>query len=275
MTLVVAVLGGGVGGGLWLVLTGWRSSGVPASTPTPDPAMLRRLGLALAGALVTLIVTRWPVAAIGGGVGAWFLARPRRDSMDATRHRTEAIALWTEMLRDAVGTARGLEGVLVATAGTAPSPIRPAVQRMAARLGSDDLDAVLRDLADDLSHPTGDLVVTALRLTASSGGNHLAGVLESLAAAAHADAESWARVEVARERPRAAMRYTAIIIGGVVALLLVFSRSYLAPYSTPIGQAVLVLVGAYWSVGIVWMQRMSRPDPSDRVLLSLDESVAA
>ncbi|HAS13141.1 MAG TPA: hypothetical protein DCS55_21915 [Acidimicrobiaceae bacterium] len=180
--------------------------------------------------------------------------------------RTEAIALWAEMLRDAIGTARGVEGVLVATAATAPLPIRSEVQRMARRLQHESLDAVLDDLADDLDHPIGDLVVTALRLTSTAGGRQVRDVLANLAVAAYAEAESRRRVEVARQRPRSAMRYTAIIIGGFVTLLVIFSRAYLEPYDSVLGQLVLVFVGFYWAAGFWWMHRMGRVTPVERFL---------
>ena len=171
------------------------------------------------------------------------------------------------MLRDAVGTARGLEGVLATTSVAAPPPIRDEVRRMADRLEIDGLQPALAGLADDLDHPTADLVVAALRLSATAGGSHLRAVLGGLAKAAQDDASSRARIDVARERPRAAMRYTALIIGGFVALLLAFSRSYLAPYSSTTGQVVLLVVGLYWGAGFLWMKRMGQEEPAERLFL--------
>ena len=72
--------------------------------------------------------------------------RSKRSRQLADR-RTEALALWAEMLRDAIGTSRGVEGVLVATAATAPLPIRDDVQRMARRLEREPLDSALDGLA--------------------------------------------------------------------------------------------------------------------------------
>jgi Flp pilus assembly protein TadB len=270
VTAIASLAGLLVVGGLWLAASSWRQ--VPVGQRrlrrrSSSGEAQRRLVLGLAGALVTLVVTRWPVAAAAAGVAAWAVAgsggRKVRRALDK---RTEAIALWAEMLRDAIGTARGVEGVLVATASTAPLPIRPEVQRMARRLQHESLDTVLDDLADDLDHPIGDLVVTALRLTSTAGGRQVRDVLAGLAAAAYAEAESRRRVEVARERPRSAMRYTAMIIGGFVTLLVVFSRKYLDPYDSALGQVVLVFVGFYWAAGFWWMHRMGRVTPVERFL---------
>ena len=270
MTAAASLAGLLVVGGLWLAVTSRRPVPVArrqrARGPSTDITQ-RRLLVGLAVALAALVTTRWPVAAGVAGVAAWAAAGSTgRKTRRALDKRTEAIALWAEMLRDAIGTARGVEGVLVATASTAPLPIRPEVQRMARRLQHESLDAVLDDLADDLDHPIGDLVVTALRLTSTAGGRQVRDVLANLAVAAYAEAESRRRIEVARERPRSAMRYTAIIIGGFVTLLVIFSRKYLDPYDSALGQIVLVFVGFYWAAGFWWMHRMGRVTPVERFL---------
>ncbi|MFZ6003066.1 MAG: type II secretion system F family protein [Actinomycetota bacterium] len=269
MTAVASLAGLLVVGGLWLAASSWRPVPVVRRQQVRRPSAditQRRLVVGVAAALATLVTTRWPVAAAAAGVAAWAIASTGRKARRALDKRTEAIALWAEMLRDAIGTARGVEGVLVATASTAPLPIRPEVQRMARRLQHESLDTVLDDLADDLDHPIGDLVVTALRLTSTAGGRQVRDVLANLAAAAYAEAESRRRVEVARERPRSAMRYTAMIIGGFVTLLVIFSRKYLDPYDSALGQIVLVFVGSYWAAGFWWMHRMGRVTPVERFL---------
>jgi Flp pilus assembly protein TadB len=270
VTALAALAGLLVVGGLWVSATSWRPVPRRERVRQPQKAAGRhqtRLIAAGSGALITLVITRWVVAAIAAGAIGWVAAGGRgAKKRQALDKRTEAIALWAEMLRDAIGTARGVEGVLVATAATAPLPIRPEVQRMARRLQREPLDAVLDDLADDLDHPIGDLVVTALRLTSTAGGRQVRDVLANLAVAAYAEAESRRRIEVARERPRSAMRYTAIVIGGFVTLLIVFSRKYLEPYDSPLGQIVLTFVSFYWAAGFWWMHRMGRVAPIERFL---------
>lgn len=280
MTLLAALAGLVTVGGIWVAVTSWRP--VPATERTPtvggrfDHMASRRLVAVTAGATLAVMITRWPIAAVAGGGIGWLVSgvagRTKRREFDT---RTEAIALWAEMLRDAIGTARGVEGVLVATAATAPLPIRTEVQTMARRLQHQSLDEVLDDLATDLDHPIGDLVVTALRLTSTAGGRQVRDVLGNLAAAAYAEAESHRRIEVARERPRSAMRYTAIIIGGFVALLIVFSRRYLEPYDSALGQVVLVFVGFYWAAGFWWMHRMGRASAVERFLVTSPDTEGA
>lgn len=274
MTALVAGSGALAAGGLWVAAVSLRKAPIEPRTRGRGRRWSferRQVAAAFGLALVVLVVTRWPVAALGAGATGWVTAGlPRREQRERVEARTEAIALWAEMLRDSLGTARGVEGVLVATAASAPLAIRPEVQRMADRLAREPLGEVLDDLADDLAHPLGDLVVTALRLTSTSGGRRLREVLTDLAATAYAEADARRRIEVARQRPRSAMRYTAIIVAVFVAALLVFSRDYLAPYNSALGQLVLAVVAAYWAAGFWWMAKLSRPHPVERFLTKSD-----
>jgi tight adherence protein B len=275
VTALAAFCGLLIVGGIWLAVDSIRPVPIvvkPPTTRTTDPILRRRVLIAAGTALAAFAITRWPIGAVAGLAVGWVAGGLRGTKERQTvERRTEAIALWAEMLRDAIGTARGIEGVLVATAATSPLPIRAALQTMAQRLQNEPLDTVLEGLAADLDHALGDLVVTALRLASTTGGHHLRDVLHSVANAAYAEAESHRRVEVARERPRSAMKYTAFIIGGFVVLLVVFSHRYLAPYDSALGQVVLALVGVYWAAGFWWMNRMGRPEPVERFLATTHE----
>ena len=269
-TLLAALAGFLTVGGLILTISSIRP--VPVKPPKPragwmaDPMLKRRTLTALGTAAVVLLFTRWPVAAVGVGAISWTVAgRSPVKHRKQIERRTEAIALWAEMLRDAIGTSRGVEGVLVATAASGPLPIRPELETMARRIQHEPLGVVLDGLAEDLAHPLGDLVVTALRLTAKAGGGQVRDVLDSVAVAAYAEAESHRRIEVAREGPRSAMKYTAIVVAGFITLVTLLARRYLRPYDTVTGQVVLMLVALYWALGFWWMTKMSRPNPTTRL----------
>src|SRR3546814_20056259 len=100
----------------------------------PRERVLRALG----AGLVTALLTRWPVAALGMAAVGWFGAElfgSRRAAAQATA-RTEAIAAWTEMLRDTMSGAHGLEEAVTTSAIVAPAPIRRAVTALAVRVRS-------------------------------------------------------------------------------------------------------------------------------------------
>ena len=276
---VVLVLGVGLVGGLLLAASGLRRAPVllqksrrPArQLPSPE-----RFALVGATSLVVLLFTRWPVAAIGAGIAAGIATSPDMRRRGGDIEKAEALTVWAEMLRDATGTPRGIEGVLVATATGAPAAIRPAVERLARRLPYDPLDVALDGLARDLDDPVGDLVVTALRLAARSGGRQIRAVLDDLAEVARERARMHRRVEVARARPRSDMQALLAIMGFFVVMFVVVAHRYLEPYGTALGQLVMVIIGVCWATGLWAMARLARPQPVDRFLtIQADEEAAA
>lgn len=247
--------------GVLLIVDGLRGGPRPASVtrrhaPFDRARLWRAGGLAAAG----LVVTRWPAVAVGlGGLG-WFwteLFGSRRAREEAIA-RTEAIASWTEMLRDTMAGAHGLEEAVVTTAVVAPDAIRAEVIALSVRLERQPLDVALRAFADELNHPTGDLVVTALSLAAQGSVGQLSELLGALAVAARDETAMRLRVEAARARLRTAVRVIAAVTALTVAGLVVFNRSYLDAYSDATGQLVLALVVAMWGAGLWWLGRMSR-----------------
>jgi hypothetical protein len=229
----------------------------------PEP---ERAAIIVAAGLLALLVTRWPVAVVCACVGVGYATRPKSGLADDAA-KADALTAWVEMLRDATGTPRGIEGVLTATADGAPMLIRPHVVRLARRLAYERLDDALDDLADDLAHPVGDLVVTSLRLAARSGGRQIRGVLDDLATAAREEARMHRRIEVARERPRSDMRSVIAIMTIFVTLLVFLARDYLEPYDTAVGQVVQAGVAIVWAVGVSLMIRMGRSKPVERFLV--------
>jgi len=172
-----------------LAASGLRRGGTSPVTGPRLPAprlpsdLVLRLGLAAAGATILGLVTRWPVAAVGGGLMGFFakeLLSPQT-TRQAPIERTEAIAVWTEQLRDTMAAAAGLQQAIVATAPLAPEPIREEVQRAADEAMRGPLVPVLLRMADDIADPTADLVVTALVLAASGEAQDLGEVLSTIA----------------------------------------------------------------------------------------------
>jgi len=274
---IVVAAGLGIGGGALLLASGLRKVEPTAQRSQSSLAEARRrfaaidgrrVALAAAGAVVSLLLVRWPVAVAAGAAAGW--AAPSLGDRAARRRveaRTDAIAQWCEMLRDAAGTARGIEGILAATATSAPEPIRPELARMSRDLQREPLTTVLDHLAVDLAHPIGDLIVTALRVAANAGSRRIAGVMANLAEAAHHEASMRRRLEVARARPRATLRLVVAIVAVFVGGLVLFARDYMAPYGSPLGQVVLVFVGAYWAMGFWWMSRLGHVPEVERTVL--------
>jgi tight adherence protein B len=272
-TVVAAGLGLGAGAGLLLVITGWRGVDSPRprrffarrNSPGRGDQLGARLAAAVAAGVVTGVVTGWIVGALLAGLACWVLPPMLGRDPRHARYvaRIEAIATWTEMLRDTLAAAAGLEQAILATAPLTPAAIRPQIGELAARLGNGErLAPALRGLADELADPTGDLVIASLVLAAEHQARQLGELLGSLALAAREQASMRMRVQAGRARTRTSVR---VIVGttlGFAAAMVLFNRPYLAAYDSLTGQLMLLTVGALFAVGFAWLARIATvPEP--------------
>jgi Flp pilus assembly protein TadB len=143
-----------------------------------------RVAAILVTAAVVVAATRWPAGTVLAGLAAWFLPRVLGPDREHARvlDRIEAIASFTEMLRDTISAAAGLEQAILAAEPVAPAPIREHVVLLAARIrrGQQRPEA-LRAFAAETVDPAADLVIAALLLAAEQQARDLAQLLGSLA----------------------------------------------------------------------------------------------
>ena len=261
MTILAAIVGVTAAVGALLLADGVRRRDRPIPVrryPLP-PDISRRLSLAAGAGMAGLILTRWPVAAVAATALGWFATDlfGGKGVRERAIARTEAIASWTEMLRDTLSGAHGLEEAIITSAEVAPAAIRSEVTALAVRLEREPLDRVMRSFAEDLAHPSGDLVVTALVLAARGAVGDLNDLLGTLALSAREEAAMRLRVDAARARLRTAVRVIASVTAATALGLILLNRPYLDVYGEPIGQLVLGVVVATWAGALWWLHRMS------------------
>ncbi|WP_413810552.1 type II secretion system F family protein [Streptomyces sp. OE57] len=270
---LLGLCGLGVATGLIVLVSAWHGN-LPAGARTwrrrPRRAVTRwwMAAACVAGVLVGG-VTGWVVGALLAAMATWSVPR----ILEATRAdqqqtaRIEGIAGWTEMLRDTLAAAAGLEQTIMATAHTAPRAIRPHVLGLSARLaGGERLTVGLRRLQADLDDPTADLVIAALMLASEHQARQLTPLLGELAATARAQVQMRQRVDAGRTRMRTTVRVvvatTLVFAGG----LMLLNPEFLSPYDSATGQLILLLIGAIFTVGFAWLRRMARIEEPERFL---------
>ena len=278
LTVLEALLGGAIaGGGLLLLLAsllGWFS--------VPDPtkpgrkglslsSISRRTGYAVATALVVMLLTRWLAAAAGAALLAFFAPSlfGGAGSARGEMARLQALASWTESLRDTIAGAVGLEQAIPATyPGTGASLRRPVgllVDRLRTR---EPLADALMKFADDLADPSADLIIAALVLNSRLRGPGLRDVLTSLSQSAREELDVRGRIEASRKSTRRSVQIIVGLTAVVVIGLRFLDPSYVAPYSTAVGQLALAVIFAVFAAGFLWMRRLAQFEVPERFLTS-------
>jgi len=274
MTVAIPLLLGFVfGASLFVAVLAWRGIELPSRSGRwrgrVDKLGSLRLLVAVVAGLVMWALTGWVVAGIAALAGVLVLPHVagggRRRA--AALARTEALASWAEQLRDTLAGAAGLEETITATVRVGPTPIRPELARLAARLERDPLGPSLRVFADELSDPLGDLIVSTLVLAGDQQVKDLGALLGALADAARAHASMQLRVEAGRAGIRTAVRIITAVTLAFAGGLVVFNRAYLEPFDTGPGQVALVVVVGCFAAGFWLLARMAQPRPLPRVLI--------
>lgn len=234
-----------------------------------DKARTRQTGIALGVGLAALLVTRWPLAGLAGAVIVWLWPRLFGGGGAGRRQleKVEALAAWTESLRDTATAAAGLEQAIPATVGATRALMRVSVRDLAARLdGRVPLPEALARFADDVDDPAADMVVAALSLNARQRAGGLERILTSLAASSRSELEMRRKVEHERRALRRQAQRIAMAVTGFIALQAVFARGWVEPYSTPLGQLVLAIVATTFLGCFVRMRSLSNADHEPRFL---------
>jgi tight adherence protein B len=269
LRLAIGLLAGaGVGMGLVLLVAGVRGTGVPARR-LRDAQWQRRALVGLGTGLVILVTTRWIAVAVGLGVLAatWSqlfgAGRSARRGID----RLDALAAWTESLRDMVATGAALPEALPASAVAAGPAIRPQVDTLVDRLQNREplTDSLMR-FADDLEDPGADLVVAALVLNVRAQGRQLRAVLTALARSSRSELEARRRIEADRRAVRRGVQVVVLVTVIMALGLLTLNPSYVAPYREPTGQVVLAAVVGIFAGGFAWLRRLAEFRPPGRFL---------
>lgn len=275
--LAFLALGGLFGGGVLLLVLGLTPVEQKPKVQSSLAQDLRRIGVRLgrrvpiaAGVgLLVLVITFWPVMAIGCGVLVFFWESlfGGAKSEKAAYGRLEGLAAWTESLRDTIAGAVGLEQAIPATAeAAAPAIARPLLvlsDRLRVRM---PMPAALQRFADDLDDPAADLVVAALVLNSRLRGPGLRDVLTSLSRSVRNQLDMRGRIMASRSSTRRSVQIVVFVSAVFIIGLRVLNPEYVQPYETFEGQVVLTVIIALFAAGFLWLRRLATFDMPSRFL---------
>jgi Flp pilus assembly protein TadB len=276
-TQLLALLVGAIaGGGVFLAVIAIR--GLPPKPPRNrsrlDDLRQQVVGVrglsALLGAVLVLLITRWVVAAVGIALLILFwdrLSGGAGGEKDAIA-RLEALATWTESLRDTIAGAVGLEQAIPSSLrAAAPSlrePLTSLVDRLHTRMA---LPEALRRFADDIHDASADLILAALIINSRLRGPGLRDLLGALSGAVREELDMRRRVEAQRRSTRFSAMFVVGFSVGVAGLLAIFNRSFVKVYDTVTGQLVLLVIAGLYAAGFLWLTRLAKFDMPERILI--------
>lgn len=239
------------------------------SSPLEDSKVAKQLGVAVTVGVVVLAVTRWPSAAVAGAAVSFVWPNIAGGTSVGRRQlqKVEALAAWTEALRDTAGAASGLEQAINATVASAPPLLARQVRALSSRLiGRVPLPMALAMFAEEVGDSSADMVVAALSLNARQRAGGLDRILTSLAISFREELEMRRKVE----HQRRGLRRQALQISGLVITFVLiqtlFSRSIVHAYGTLAGQLVLLMIVVVFVGGLIRIRRLSEPSPQPRFL---------
>jgi len=211
-------------------------------------------------ALAVALLTGWPVAALLAGAAGGFIPHLFGETSGSkAADKTEAIASWAEMLRDAMAASAGLGQAIGATSALAPLSIREHVTKLASRIDTGvPLGRALRQFAVEIDDPSADLVAAALILASEQRAQKLGDLLGALADASREEVTARLRIEASRAPVKTGVRVVSGFSIAFGALLMVMAHSYLAPFGSASGQLALLAVGAFYAGGLGLMIKMAK-----------------
>lgn len=286
MTALVALCGALLAAGLGLIVAGAipreRAVGAPARPRTwsqrwagltrrPDGAAGRRRDIRLAVAIVAGILgyalTGWVVWLLIVPLAVFALPALLADPPVPAIDQLSALDRWVHGLVATMPTGQSIADAIRTSRRTAPPLLVPHIDRVVRRLDQRwSVRDALREMADQLSTPEADAVLAALGLAANRGGTGATATLSALSDTMEQTLAAQREIEAERAKPRIVVRQVTTITLGMLAVGLVFGRDFFTPYSTPLGQALLLgLVGAYLG-SLAMMRRLTRPRARQRIL---------
>jgi Flp pilus assembly protein TadB len=183
--------------------------------------------------------------------------------------RLEGLATWTEALRDTIAGAVGLEQAIPSSVRVAAPAIREPLIRLVDRLHTRmPLPDALRRFADDLDDPSADLIIAALIINSRLRGPGLRDLLSALADSVREELDMRRKVNAERRSTRRSVQIVVAVSVGLALGMAIFNRGYVSVYDRPIGQVILAVVVALYAAAFLWLRRLARFDPPERLIVS-------
>lgn len=273
--------------GIVLVVAGAIPTHVRRRTRRPRPRQLRRIVgdsrrlvliiLGLVAGVLAMAISGWYVMVLLGPVVTVGLDSFYRSTQSGIgTEKLEALEIWTRSLAGlTTGGGLSIEDAIKTSLDSTPVALRPAVGRAVARLDAQQsLESTMRLWADEVDDQLADLVAASLIQGGRLRKGRLSQALNALASSIQDQVRVRADIEAERANPRFVVRVVATIT--VAALIYgLLNDNYSAPYASPAGQFVLLVLATLAILALVWWRKISIGRPIPRMLTTPETSSAA
>lgn len=284
-SLLVLVCGALLAGGAVLTIAAWRGITVQAAFSTESGRLWKSVvdkfrstdarswgyvALGLVGAVIGLVTLHWPLLIIVVPAAAIALPRLLSDPPSRDVHLLEALDRWVRSMLAQLSSGKSIQDALRLSGRDAPTLLVPHLAVLVRRLDQRwTAPQALAAMADDLNSADADAVLAALILSTNRGGTGASITLAALADSIQERLRALREIEAERAKPRAVVRQVTIITILTLVAFLVFSPDYFAPYSSPLGQALLGALLFAYGAAIWGMRRLTLARPRARILREL------
>ncbi|GAA2180177.1 hypothetical protein GCM10009785_09940 [Brooklawnia cerclae] len=187
----------------------------------------------------------------------------------------EALDRWIRALAASVSTGKSVTDAIRATRGQVPTVLAAPVHDLVVRLDERwSLRDAVQAMADEVDSADADGVLAALILVGERGGIGASATLEVLGAGLQDRMRAAREVAGERAKPQVVVRQVTGITVVVVAAAVVVSPGYFAPFGTPLGQGLLLVLCAAYLGSLAALRRIATPRRRDRVLVRLFDAEA-
>lgn len=228
----------------------------------------------------------WMIGSVGAGVVAavvsgWLLAAVLLPAaliivpllLSAPPNREVEILAgldrWVRIVATAISSGKSVRDAIFTTRHQVPTILVEPVSRLCTRL---DQGWTVRDalfaMADELSSADADAVVAAMSIAASKGGSGARAALGALADSIQDRLRALRDIAAERAKPRAVVRQVTIITLAVLGAAVVFNGQFFAPYTTPMGQVIAVVLATAYLACLLMLRRLTVPPMAPRFLRS-------
>ena len=225
-------------------------------------------GSIAAGLLVTVITGWLPALFLLPGVAIvvpLLLMAPPQPEID----QLAALDRWVRLLSASLSSGKSIRDSIYSTRHQAAPALSGPVARLCARL---DQRWTMRDalfaMADELRSADADAVVAALAIAAGRGGAGARATLAALSDNCQERLRALRDVAAERAKPRVVVQQVTFITLSVLGAALLFNSAFFAPYGSPLGQVIAVVLALAYLGCLVVLRRQTVPPIAPRFLRS-------